>query len=146
MLYLTLTRVVFEFYCDNRIIIYVKFNFNKSCIWITLILVIGGVNLRFNFNKSCIWIRFRIRIVHICLLFNFNKSCIWIYVILPLYLVYKNLTLTRVVFEFADGKSCTEVFRNLTLTRVVFELNNCRTTGEIFNYLTLTRVVFEYLF
>ena len=79
--------------------------------------------------------------------------------------VLYNLTLTRVVFEFAQRKPAPPYISDLTLTRVVFELGykfeyfgcypkfnfnkSCIWIHKkgfkklLYEYLTLTRVVFE---
>ena len=54
---LTLTRVVFELSLGGYDIFDdIRFNFNKSCIWIKALNVIEAQVEGFNFNKSCIWI------------------------------------------------------------------------------------------
>ena len=56
--------------------------------------------------------------------FNFNKSCIWINAGGKVKRASRNLTLTRVVFEFNDLLEKIQDDNHLTLTRVVFEWCN----------------------
>ena len=111
---LTLTRVVFEcrrsYYIGGYVVfelnmeqnIYhnAQFNFNKSCIWIGKAGTTEKDGGTFNFNKSCIWIEMKEALERSVKVFNFNKSCIWIQDKKRAEGLEKNLTLTRVVFEF----------------------------------------------
>ena len=57
--------------------------------------------------------------------FNFNKSCIWIDSINNILTNVKNLTLTRVVFEFYFPSRYDFIFVYLTLTSVVQKNKSC---------------------
>ena len=83
----------------NSIDVFIKFNFNKSCIWID--------SIRFYWWWEIYLTLTRVVFEYVNIYgasmksdeFNFNKSCIWIsYLHLP-YDLARHLTLTRVVFE-----------------------------------------------
>ena len=94
------------------------FNFNKCCIWMTVVTIRVKLDDPFNFNKCCIWILLPQAPKFPLVKFNFNKCCIWMWHNKRYKRNNKHLTLTSVVFEcikFSSTKS----------TKFKFNFNKC---------------------
>ena len=142
--YLTLTSVVFECSFLYDIYFFIRFNFNKCCIWIQKTWQANAIPWRFNFNKCCIWIQQGIPMGQVNQLFNFNKCCIWI---IPDSYSRQQM----ILFNF--NKCCIWMCtcESLSSALLQFNFNKCCIWMKIEGFagggnlnLTLTSVVFEF--